>query len=72
MNNSFLGGATESVEKTEERLQIIDDHLRQMDEVSDSSTDSEDECRPISINTHHITQKQLHFVMVIKPHLLIR
>lgn len=34
---------TESVEKTEERVERIDDHLRQMSEVSDSGTESESE-----------------------------
>ena len=45
---------TESVEKTEERVKRIDDHLRQMSEVSDSGTESEseDECRARSINTN--------------------
>ena len=41
---------TESVEKTEKRVERIDDYLRQMDEVSDSETESEseieDECHP--------------------------
>jgi len=47
---------TESVEKTEERVERIDDHLRQMNEVSDSGTESEseseDECRARSIDTN--------------------
>ena len=34
---------TESVEKTEERFERIDDHLRKMSEVSDSGTESESE-----------------------------
>ena len=43
---------TESVKKTEERVERIDDHLRQMSEVSDSDTknESEDEYRARSIN----------------------
>lgn len=45
---------TESVEKTEERVERIDDHLRQMSEESDSGTESEseDECRARSINNN--------------------
>lgn len=45
---------TESVEKTEERVERIDDHLRQMSEVNDSDTESEseNECRARSIYTN--------------------
>jgi len=47
---------TESVEKTEERIEKIDDHLRQMSEVSDSGTESESEDECIDTNSPHYSE----------------
>ena len=47
---------TESVEKTEERVERIDDHLRQMSEVSDSGTESESEDECIDTNSPHYSE----------------
>ena len=67
---------TESVQKTEERVERINDHLRQISEKSDSGPESEneDECRARSINTNspHYSETTLDFVMVLKLSLLIR
>ena len=48
--NKDYPSSLESVEKTEERVKSIDDHLRQINEMSDSSTESESEFKSECLN----------------------
>lgn len=65
---------TESVEKTEGRIEKIDEYIRQISEMTNSDTESENECTATVtlMLTHHITQRQLRFVTAIERNLLIQ